>query len=155
LSSFNNRLEIAGCELLGGETSEMPGMYRENEYELAGFAMGIVETKEIIDGTKTEEGYIIVGIHSNGYSLVTDLPYDERYLTPTKIYTEEMKTIKEKYDVKAIANITGGGFMNIHRAIPDEFTAIIHSSSWEVPEVFRKIQKEKDISRGEMYLIWG
>tara|TARA_B100001094_G_scaffold298974_1_gene323286 strand:- start:14704 stop:15624 length:921 start_codon:yes stop_codon:yes gene_type:complete len=159
LFGIQSGCDISNCKLLGGETAEMPGFYEKNEYDLAGFAIGLIETESIIDGSKTTEGDLIVGIpssgiHSNGYSLVTDLPYQSEFLTPTRIYTKEVELLK-KYNAKSLAHITGGGFQNIYRGIPDEFTALIDSSSWQVPDVFRLIQNSKNIDTQEMYRIFN
>lgn len=144
----------AGCALVGGETAEMPGFYKAGEYDIAGFTVGIVEKDKIIDGSKIVAGNVLIGlessgIHSNGYSLVrklvTDL--DEKFqgktigevlLTPTKIYVKPILTLMEQVDIKGMAHVTGGGFIeNIPRMFNGAFTAVIDSKSYEVPEIFK------------------
>ena len=165
----------AECALIGGETAEMPGMYREGEYDLAGFAVGVVEKEKMLDGSKTQKGDVLIGlassgIHSNGYSLVRKLlevkgyPLDqyieefgkkiwEELLTPTKIYVKPvMKLIEENIDIHAIAHITGGGIPgNLIRVLNKNVKAVIEEGSWEVLPVFRWIQKEGNIEKSEMY----
>ncbi|WP_085829279.1 phosphoribosylformylglycinamidine cyclo-ligase [Clostridium massiliodielmoense] len=143
----------AGCSLIGGETAEMPGFYKEGEYDVAGFCVGIVEKDEIIDGSKIENGDILVGIestgiHSNGYSLVRKLikDFNEDFngekignvlLTPTKIYVKTVLQLIKKYDIHGMAHITGGGFYeNIPRMFKSDFTAVINKGSFKVPEIF-------------------
>lgn len=144
----------AGCALIGGETAEMPGFYRDGEYDMAGFAVGIVEKDKIIDGSKIEKGNVLIGIessgvHSNGYSLVrklfTDLDAElngkkvrEILLTPTKIYVKTVLKLIEKFDIKGMAHITGGGFYeNIPRMFKGEFKAVIDKKSLRIHEVFQ------------------
>jgi phosphoribosylformylglycinamidine cyclo-ligase len=146
----------AGCALIGGETAEMPGFYRDGEYDIAGFSVGIVEKDKIIDGGNIKEGDILIGIkssgiHSNGYSLVrkliTDLNMDfkgktigEVLLTPTKIYVKPILKLLESFDIKGMAHITGGGFYeNIPRMFKNNFTAVINKNSFETPEIFKYI----------------
>lgn len=146
----------SGCALIGGETAEMPGFYDEGEYDLAGFAVGVVEKDNIIDGSKIEDGDIIValassGIHSNGYSLVRKLipNLDEDFngtkmgevlLTPTKIYVKPVLKLLEQVEVGGIAHITGGGFYeNIPRMFKGDFTAVIEKDSVRVLDIFKHI----------------
>ncbi|GAB6071686.1 phosphoribosylformylglycinamidine cyclo-ligase [Venenivibrio stagnispumantis] len=166
--------EIARCALVGGETAEMPGMYKEGEYDLAGFAVGVVEKSKMVDGSKTEDGNILIGlassgVHSNGYSLVRkiielknhDLKeyYDkfgktlgEELLTPTKIYVDAVLTLAEKIDIKAIAHITGGGIPgNLIRVINDGLKAVIEEGSWEILPIFKWIEKEGNVPKEDMY----
>ena len=155
----------SNCTLLGGETAELPGFYKNNEYDLAGFAVGIVEKSKIIDGKNIVPGDIILGIessglHSNGYSLAqkvffdhaqwdinfihSDLkkPIGELLLTPTFIYTKVIRSITEKFRIKGIANITGGGFTeNIPRIFPENTSCEIDLSSWQKPQIFKTIQR--------------
>jgi phosphoribosylformylglycinamidine cyclo-ligase len=144
----------SGCALVGGETAEMPGFYKEGEYDIAGFAVGVVEKDKIIDGSKIEEGQALVGIassglHSNGYSLVrkaiTDLNQDFNgkqmgleLLTPTKIYVKTVLNILEKFDIKGMAHVTGGGFIeNVPRMFGGrDFTAVIDTKSYDKPKIF-------------------
>jgi len=145
-----------GCALIGGETAEMPGFYKEGEYDLAGFAVGVAEKDAIIDGSKIEEGDTLVGIassgpHSNGYSLIrkliTDLDQEfegrkigEVLLTPTKIYVKPVLALMEKFEIRGMAHITGGGFYeNIPRMFKEDFTAVINKGSYEVPSIFKHI----------------
>jgi phosphoribosylformylglycinamidine cyclo-ligase len=145
-----------GCALIGGETAEMPGFYKEGEYDLAGFAVGVAEKDAIIDGSKIEDGDALVGIassgpHSNGYSLIrkliTDLDQEfegkkmgEVLLTPTKIYVKPVLALMEKFEIRGMAHITGGGFYeNIPRMFKEDFTAVINKDSYEIPSIFKYI----------------
>ena len=167
--------KMADCALLGGETAEMPGFYSEGEYDLAGFAVGIVEKNRIIDGREIREGDSIIGLasnglHSNGFSLVRKVlleekKYDlekfipslgkilgEELLTPTRIYVKPILHLLEKYEILGIAHITGGGMVeNISRILPEGVSAQINEDSWPKPTVFSLIQKEGKISSKEMY----
>lgn len=156
------------CALVGGETAEMPGFYKEGEYDIAGFALGVVDKENIIDGSKIEDGNILIGlkssgIHSNGYSLVrkifTDLEEDfygdavwKTLLTPTKIYVKPILALIEEVDIKAMAHITGGGFIeNIPRMFGGRnFTAVVNKSSYEIPNIFKRIM-EKGVEEDHMY----
>lgn len=146
----------AGCSLIGGETAEMPGFYKEGEYDVAGFCVGVVEKDEIIDGSKIENGDVLIGIestgiHSNGYSLVRKLikDFNEDFsgekignvlLTPTKIYVKTVLELIKKYNIHGMAHITGGGFYeNIPRMFKGDFTAVIDKGSFKVPEIFNHI----------------
>lgn len=164
----------AGCALIGGETAEMPGFYPENEYDLAGFVVGIADRDRIITGKNIREGDRLIGlassgIHSNGYSLVRKIfppvaetlaRFEERFgktlgeelLTPTRIYVKTVLSLHEKYEIKGIAHITGGGFIeNIPRMIPQGLGAAIYRGSWAVPAVFRLLQEAGDIPEHDMY----
>ena len=165
----------AGCALIGGETAEMPGFYPEGEYDLAGFAVGIVDKKKVINGKNIAAGDVLLGIkssgiHSNGYSLVRKLfgdsdkaemeKYDDRLggtlaevlLTPTKIYVRSILSLIEKVPVKGIAHITGGGFIeNIPRIFPEGIGCEIDKHSYEVPAVFRVMQEKAGISDEQIY----
>lgn len=144
----------AGCALIGGETAEMPGFYRDGEYDIAGFSVGIVDKDKIIDGSSIKDGDVLIGIassgiHSNGYSLVrkliTDLKADfngktmgEELLTPTKIYVKPILKLLESFNIKGMAHITGGGFIeNIPRMFKGEATAVIYKDSFKKPEIFK------------------
>ena len=158
----------SNCALVGGETAEMPGFYKEGEYDIAGFALGIVDKENIIDGSKVEDGNILIGlkssgIHSNGYSLVrkifTDLEEDfygdavwKTLLTPTRIYVKPILSLMKDVDIKAMAHITGGGFIeNIPRMFGGRsFTAVIDKSSYEIPNIFKRIM-EKGVEEDHMY----
>ncbi len=143
------------ASLVGGETAEMPGFYREGEYDIAGFAVGIVDKDKIVDGSNIKEGDALIGLsssgfHSNGYSLIrkvfTDM--DEIYngqklgevlLTPTKIYVKPILSVLEKFNVKGMAHITGGGFIeNIPRMLPKGLTAVINKNSYPIPEIYER-----------------
>lgn len=163
------------CALIGGETAEMPGFYNEDEYDIAGFAVGVVDRDEIIDGSKIEEGDVLIGlpssgVHSNGYSLVrhiffekNDLSVDtfipelestlgEALLVPTKIYTKPMYDLVEKFNIKGICHITGGGFYeNIPRMLPEGLTAVIDTKHIDTPPIFDVIAKYGNIDVDEMY----
>ena len=163
----------SGCALVGGETAEMPGMYHGEDYDVAGFCVGVVEKSEIIDGSKVQSGDALIalgasGPHSNGYSLVrkilevsntdpttTDLegkPLADHLLAPTKIYVKSVLELIEKIDVHAIAHLTGGGFWeNIPRVLPEGMQAVIDESSWQWPAVFTWLQQTGNVSRHEMY----
>ncbi len=164
----------SGAALIGGETAEMPGFYRDGDYDIAGFAVGVVDKKKIINGSKIKKGDVLIGIkssgiHSNGYSLVGKIfgedinvlnKYDEELdakpinvlLTPTKIYVKSILDLIEKVKVKGIAHITGGGFIeNIPRIFPDGIGCEIDTQSYEVPNVFKVIQSRAELSAEEMY----
>ena len=165
----------ARCALIGGETAEMPGFYPRGEYDLAGFAVGIVDKKKVINGKEIRPGDVLLGIkssgvHSNGYSLVRKLfgdsdkaemeKYDERLggtlaevlLKPTKIYVRSILSLISKVPVKGIAHITGGGFLeNIPRIFPEGVGCEIVKDSYEVPPVFKVMQEKADISDEQIY----
>ena len=164
----------AGCALVGGETAEMPGFYPVDEYDLAGFSVGIVDKKKIIDGESLEAGDVLIGlpssgVHSNGFSLVRkvfnineetvkktypelDKPLGETLLTPTKIYVKPLLALIEKCNVKAVSHITGGGFYeNIPRMLKDGMSAKINNSAVPVLPIFNVIQKEGNISEHDMF----
>lgn len=144
----------ADSALIGGETAEMPGFYKEGDYDLAGFSVGVVEREEIIDGSKIEDKDVLIGIassglHSNGFSLVRKLIPDididfygkkigEVLLVPTKIYVKPILKLMEKFEIKGMAHITGGGFYeNIPRMFKGNFTAVVNKDSYEFPEIFK------------------
>ncbi len=163
----------SGCALVGGETAEMPGMYHGEDYDVAGFCVGVVEKSEIIDGSKVADSDVLIalgssGPHSNGYSLVrkivevsgcdpenTELegkPLADHLLAPTRIYVKSILELIEKVDVHAIAHLTGGGFWeNIPRVLPDNTQAVIDESSWQWPAVFNWLQTAGNVSQHEMY----
>jgi len=158
--------KMANCALLGGETAEMPGFYPEGEYDLAGFAVGIVEKSKIIDGEEIKEGDSVIGIasnglHSNGFSLVRNVllavpslkkTLGEELLAPTRIYVKPVLYLLEKYKILGIAHITGGGIVeNIPRILPEGVSVQINQKSWTKPPIFSLIQKEGKISDEEMY----
>lgn len=165
----------AGSALIGGETAEMPGFYKEGEYDIAGFGVGIVDREKIINGSTIEEGDLIVGlpssgVHSNGYSLVRKIFFEsaklgidkyipelkttlgEELLKPTRIYTNPLYELIEKFNIKGISHITGGGFYeNIPRMLPEGLTAVVNTSQIEIPYIFKLIQEYGKIDRDEMY----
>lgn len=163
----------SGCALVGGETAEMPGMYHNNDYDLAGFCVGVVEKSEMIDGSKVTDGDALIalassGAHSNGYSLVRKIIevsgvnlateqldgklLADHLLAPTKIYVKSVLDLIAQVKVHAIAHITGGGFWeNIPRVLPANTQAIINEASWQWPAVFNWLQQAGNVSRHEMY----
>ncbi|MDE4006240.1 phosphoribosylformylglycinamidine cyclo-ligase [Glaesserella parasuis] len=172
IKGIANGCEKSGCALVGGETAEMPGMYHEGDYDLAGFCVGVVEKSEIIDGSKVQVGDTLIalgssGPHSNGYSLIrkvlevsgakpTDLlegkPLSEHFLAPTKIYVKSVLELIKQAEVHAIAHLTGGGFWeNIPRVLPADVKAVINEASWEWLPSFKWLQEKGNISRYEMY----
>ncbi|MCG8324544.1 MAG: phosphoribosylformylglycinamidine cyclo-ligase, partial [Thiotrichales bacterium] len=164
--------EMAGCSLVGGETAEMPGMYSNGDYDLAGFCVGVVEKSRLIDGSKIRDGDTIIalassGPHANGYSLIRKLisenqvpldePLDNRplidhLLEPTTIYIDAVLGLTEHTDIRGIAHITGGGLLeNIPRVLPAGVRAKIDTSSWQLPVVFRRLQDLGNIEYEEMF----
>ena len=164
--------QIAGCALVGGETAEMPGMYNEGEYDLAGFSVGIVEKQNIIDGSKVKSGDTVIGLpssgpHSNGYSLIRRLlketktnlndSFDDKtfadvLLAPTKIYVKPLLNLIAKLEVKALAHITGGGLTeNIPRVLPPHLAVEINLSSWQKPDIFSWLQTAGNLTDQEMF----
>lgn len=154
----------SGCSLIGGETAEMPGMYKSDDYDLAGFAVGVVEKKRIIDGSKIKSGDVVIGFpssgfHSNGYSLVRKVfsksdqkKMAKEILAPTKIYVKEIGALTSKFTVKGIAHITGGAFYEkLTKILPKGKCFDIDKSSWPVPKIFQILQKKGTIDESEMY----
>ena len=156
------------CSLIGGETAEMPGMYKEGDYDIAGFAVGIVDKDKIINGKDIKAGDKLIGIassgvHSNGYSLIRkvfkNLDQDfngkaiwEELLTPTKIYVKPVLSLLEKFNIKGMAHVTGGGFYeNLPRMLSEEgLSIVINKNSYEIPEIFKKLM-ELGVQEEEMY----
>ena len=157
----------SGCALIGGETAEMPGMYSGEDYDLAGFCVGIVEKDRIIDGTMVSEGDHIValgssGPHSNGYSLIRKVieksaPTPDQLnllIEPTRIYVRSILSLLNTLPVHAISHITGGGLLeNIPRVMPSHLSAKLDSTSWTQPEIFQWIQDQGNIDSAEMYRV--
>ena len=165
--------ELSGCSLIGGETAEMPGMYEGEDYDLAGFCVGIAEKSALIDGSKVAIGDTLIGLassgpHSNGYSLirkvleVTDTdptqhqlegePLIDLLMAPTKIYVKSILDLISRSQVNALAHNTGGGLIeNIPRVLPDNASAIIDTNAWQRPIVFDWLQKAGNIEEREMY----
>ena len=162
----------SNAALIGGETAEMPGMYSDGEYDLAGFCVGAVEKSKIIDGSKVKAGDVLIalgssGAHSNGYSLIRkvidvhdaqlDMPLGgstlgEQVLSPTRIYVRPVLELMQTVDVHALAHITGGGLPgNLNRVLPDNCHAVVKESSWQWPELFSWLMETANIERDEMY----
>jgi phosphoribosylformylglycinamidine cyclo-ligase len=162
----------AGCALTGGETAEMPGMYQNNDYDLAGFCVGIVEKDKIIDGSQVKAGDKLLGLassgpHSNGYSLIRKIiekhnadlnqPFEnsslgQALLEPTRIYVKSILKLIEKIDIHAISHITGGGLLeNIPRVLPNDCCAKIEQNSWHLPAIFNWLQEHGHVEQTEMY----
>ena len=164
--------ELAGCALIGGETAEMPGMYDPNEYDLAGFAVGLVERERVIDGTTIAAGDAVIGLessgpHSNGYSLIRKIvatkggDYEETFdgnrrlgdalIEPTRIYVKPVLHVLTQVTVKGIAHITGGGLVeNIPRVVPENLCARIDRSTWKRPAIFDWLQRHGRVDDAEM-----
>jgi len=170
VSGIGQGCEQAGCALIGGETAEMPGMYEGEDYDLAGFCVGVVERDGIIDGTKVAAGDTVIGLgasgpHSNGYSLVRRIleqaddtgdldgkPLMEHLLAPTRIYVKNLLELIKQVPVHALAHITGGGLPeNLPRVLPKGTRAVIDTQSWQWPTVFRWLQEQGQVPTSEMY----
>ncbi len=155
----------SSCSLVGGETAELPGMYKKGEYDLGGFVVGVVEKGRIIDGSKIKIGDKLIGlassgVHSNGYSLVRKIfsqaeqkKYAKEILEPTRIYVKPvLKLLENKIDIKGIAHITGGAFYGkLTRILPKNMDALVYKSSWEAPRVFKLIEKKGKVAEKEMF----
>lgn len=163
----------AGCALIGGETAEMPSMYKDGEFDLAGFSVGLVKREKVINGEKIVPNMALIGLassglHSNGFSLVRKLlgedveklqndtmlgaPLLDIVLTPTRIYVNTIMTLIDKVDVKGIANITGGGFIeNIPRMFPKNIAAKIDTGSYEIPPIFTLLQEKSRLEKRDIY----
>ena len=167
ISGIGEGCRQSGCSLIGGETAEMPGMYKGEEYDLAGFCVGIVEKDNIIDGSKVSVGDQIIalgssGPHSNGYSLIRKVlekttPSSEQLeaiLEPTRIYVKSILSLNKSHPIHAISHITGGGLLeNIPRVLPKNLAAKLNSNSWKTPEIFNWIQDQGKIDTNEMYRV--
>ncbi len=169
IKGINRGLKEAGCLFLGGETAEMPGMYRKEEYDLAGFSVGVGEKKKIIDGKKVREGDIVIGLassglHSNGFSLVRKVfsereikEYAQELLRPTRIYVRPVLSLLSAFNsqlstIKGIAHNTGGAFYNkLTKILPPGFSFRIYKNSWRVPKIFRVIQEKGRLPEKEMF----
>lgn len=168
VKGLNSGCIEAGCSLIGGETAQMPGMYKEGEYDLAGFCVGVVERNNIINGSKIGVGNIVIGLesnglHSNGYSLVRKVfssnelkRMSKELLKPTRIYVKPvLSLLRDKdygSDIKGISHITGGAFYDkISRILPDNVNVRINKNSWVVPKIFKLIQNKGSIDDKEMY----
>jgi phosphoribosylformylglycinamidine cyclo-ligase len=168
--------EQAGCALIGGETAEMPGMYPAGEYDLAGFAVGVVEKDRILDGSRIAAGDVVLGLassgaHSNGYSLIrrilersaADLaadfhgrPLSDVILAPTRIYVKPVLALMQQVDVKGLAHITGGGLLeNVPRVLPDGVTAELDRNAWPRPALFAWLQEQGKVADQEMFRVFN
>ena len=168
--------ELAGCALIGGETAEMPGMYPAGEYDLAGFAVGVVEKSAIIDGKDIVAGDAVLGLassgaHSNGYSLIRAIieraqpdlqadfhgrPLAEVLLEPTRIYVKPLLALMQRIRIKGLAHITGGGLVeNIPRALPEGVTAVLQKSAWPMPPLFNWLQQHGGVAESEMHRVFN
>ena len=169
--------ELAGCALIGGETAEMPGMYPDGEYDLAGFAVGVAEKSQLIDGKSIQPGDVVLGLassgaHSNGYSLVRKIieranpdmnaPFDEVdgkartlaevVMAPTRIYVKQVLALMQKVTIKGMAHITGGGLLeNVPRVLPENTVAELEKAAWPRPKLFDWMQKEGNVAESEMH----
>jgi len=165
----------AGCALIGGETAEMPGFYADGEYDIAGFAVGVVERDNLIDGSSITVGNRLIGIassglHSNGYSMARKVIFDrmglgidsiipgtgttvaDELLTPTRIYAKSVLNLLRDFSINGIAHITGGGLLeNIPRVLPNGCKAIVHKDSWQMPAIFNILMEAGNVEEGEMY----
>lgn len=170
-----NACKESGCALIGGETAEMAGFYAEGEYDIAGFAVGVVEKSKIITSEKVKAGDVILGlpssgVHSNGYSLVRKIVFDvkgfkgdeyidelgktigEELLTPTRLYPKSCLPLIEKFDIHGMVHVTGGGYYeNIPRALPENMGAEIDATSWPVPPIFNLLKEWGNVDWHEMY----
>jgi phosphoribosylformylglycinamidine cyclo-ligase len=168
--------ELSGCALIGGETAEMPGMYPPGEYDLAGFAVGVVEKSKIITGATIVPGDVVLaiassGAHSNGYSLVRKIieragakptddlggrPLGDVVMAPTQIYVKPLLKLIGEINVKGMAHITGGGLVdNVPRVLPENIQAVLHRDSWQMPELFRWLQKKGGVADAEMVRVFN
>jgi phosphoribosylformylglycinamidine cyclo-ligase len=172
ISGIAEGCSLAGCALVGGETAEMPGMYHGDDYDLAGFAVGVVERDRIIDGRSTSAGDVVIGLassgpHSNGYSLIRKLvavaqanektqlegrPLFDRLLTPTRIYVKSLLALAQQVPIRGFAHITGGGLTdNIPRVIPDGLEVVLRRRSWARDPIFEWLAAAGRIAPAEMY----
>ena len=161
--------ELAGCALIGGETAEMPGMYAEGEYDLAGFCVGVVEKERIIDGRSIRPGDALLGLassgaHSNGYSLIRRILEREKpdpgltdaIMEPSRIYVKSILSLLEQVRVKGLAHITGGGISgNVPRMLPEGTRAVMRKSAWPRPKLFEWLQQKGNIAEEEMLRVFN
>jgi phosphoribosylformylglycinamidine cyclo-ligase len=168
--------EQAGCALIGGETAEMPSMYPDGEYDLAGFAVGAVEKSRIIDGKKISPGDVVLGLassgaHSNGSSLVRKIldvakpdlnadfhgrPLSDVLIEPTRIYVKPLLALMEKIDIHGLVHITGGGLVeNIPRVLQPDLTAVLHRDAWQMPPLFTWLQQHGGVADAEMHRVFN
>jgi phosphoribosylformylglycinamidine cyclo-ligase len=168
--------ELAGCALIGGETAEMPGMYADGEYDLAGFCVGVVEKDRVIDGRGIVPGDVVLGLassgaHSNGYSLVRRIlerakpdlaadfhgrPLADVLIEPTRIYVKPVLRLLAEVPVKGLAHITGGGLVeNVPRILPGGVQAVLDQSAWPLPPLFRWLQEQGNVASAEMHRVFN
>lgn len=172
VAGIGDGCELSGCALIGGETAEMPGMYQGNDYDVAGFCVGVVEADKVIDGSKVTAGDSLIalassGPHSNGYSLIRKIlqvsgasaqqefagkTLADHLLAPTRIYVKSVLALLEQVEVHAISHITGGGFWeNIPRVLPQNCKAVIDADSWQIPAIFDWLQQQGQVTQHEMF----
>jgi phosphoribosylformylglycinamidine cyclo-ligase len=164
IKGINDGCIESRCSLIGGETAQMPGMYREGEYDIAGFCVGVVERNNIIDGSKIAVGDLVIGlessgIHSNGYSLVRKVfsqaeqkRMGKELLTPTRIYVKQVLSLLPDANIHGISHITGGAFYDkISRILPEKINVRINKGSWNAPKIFKLIQNKGNVAEREMY----
>jgi len=178
IRGFSRACRAAGCTLIGGETAQMPGMYRKGEYDLAGCMVGVVDRVKIIDGSKIKPGDVILGLasnglHTNGYSLARNILFEKMRLKPSSkidnlpaTIGEELLRVHKNYQplltkvssgmIKGLAHITGGSLIdNLPRILPKKCDAIIETRSWRVPHIFRILQRNGDVDLAEMYQVFN
>ena len=178
IRGLSRACRAAGCALIGGETAQMPGMYRKSEYDLAGCMVGVVDRAKIIDGSKIKPGDVILGLasnglHTNGYSLARKILFEKMRLKPSSkidnlpgTIGEELLRVHKNYQpllakvpsgmIKGLAHITGGGLIdNLPRILPKKCDAIIETRSWRVPHIFRILQRNGDVDLAEMYQVFN
>jgi phosphoribosylformylglycinamidine cyclo-ligase len=159
LTGIRKACEKSHMVLIGGETAEMPGVYQNNDFDCAGFAIGIVDKKALWSSAKVKEGDVVIGLsssgfHSNGYSLLRNVfkneydKYKSWLLEPTRLYVDAVLALKNDFDIHAAAHITGGGIDNLPRVIPESLKAVI--KKWELPECFKEVLKRTEISDSEL-----
>ncbi|WP_163528685.1 phosphoribosylformylglycinamidine cyclo-ligase [Halobacillus ihumii] len=178
VKGISDGCEQAGSALVGGETAEMPGMYQSDEYDLAGFVVGMADKDKLITGQHVQAGDVLIGlsssgVHSNGFSLVRkiiesqelglkstyapfDKPLGEVLLTPTKIYVQSINALKQAVSIKGVAHVTGGGFYeNIPRMLPDGMGVSIDQTSWRVPQIFEFLREQGEITDEDMFGVFN
>ncbi|RLA06892.1 MAG: phosphoribosylformylglycinamidine cyclo-ligase [Gammaproteobacteria bacterium] len=176
ITGITDGCKISDIALIGGESAEMPGMYQQNDFDLAGFCVGVVDKKNIIDGKKVRIGDHIIaikssGIHSNGYSLVRKIidskkidltreiggkTWQEILIEPTKIYVRPILNILKTYKINAMAHITGGGLLeNIPRVLPTNCSAVINKKSWQIPDIFNFLQQAGEVADSQMMKVFN
>ncbi|MCP5245351.1 MAG: phosphoribosylformylglycinamidine cyclo-ligase [Burkholderiales bacterium] len=176
VSGIATGCEQAGCALIGGETAEMPDMYPAGEYDLAGFAVGVVEKDQIINGSTIQPGDAVIGLasngaHSNGYSLIRKIindnridlsqdfhgkPISDAIMAPTRIYAKSLLTLIKRVSVKGLAHITGGGLVeNLPRILPANTAAVLHKKAWEILPLFHWLQQLGNVDEAEMFRVFN